>query len=196
MVKNPPANAGDIREVDLIPGSGRSPAERNGNPLQYSWLENPMDTGAWQAVVHRLQRVRHDRSDLAHVRCFLFVNILNNPFYSFHLLLFSFRAWSVSPPLLHKLLIIHRLAAILASFANAPWKCLSLKISPFSAKTFSLPMPLRYLCYLYCFINVWFSLQIINCMMTVTKFQNYSFHTNDLMMSWWCSANTWSSHHS
>ena len=50
-------NAGD---PGLIPGSGRSPGERNGNPLQYSCLENPMDRGAWQATVHGVARVRHD----------------------------------------------------------------------------------------------------------------------------------------
>ena len=49
VVKNPPANAGD---VGLIPGSGRSPGEGNGNPLQYSCLGNPMDRGTWQATVH------------------------------------------------------------------------------------------------------------------------------------------------
>ena len=49
MVKNPSANAGD---VSLIPGSGRSPGGGNGNPLQYSCLENPMDRGAWWATVH------------------------------------------------------------------------------------------------------------------------------------------------
>ena len=48
VVKNPPANVGD---VGSIPGSGRSPEEGNGNPLQYSWLENPMDKGAWRATV-------------------------------------------------------------------------------------------------------------------------------------------------
>ena len=46
MVKNPPARTGDTRDVGLIPGSGRSPGEGNGNPLQYSCLENPMDRGA------------------------------------------------------------------------------------------------------------------------------------------------------
>ena len=46
MVKNLPANAEDARDVGLIPGSGRSPGERNGNPLQYSCLRNPMDRGA------------------------------------------------------------------------------------------------------------------------------------------------------
>ena len=48
VVKNPPANAGDIGP---IPGSGRSPGERNGNLLQYSCLGNPMDRGAWRATV-------------------------------------------------------------------------------------------------------------------------------------------------
>ena len=48
-VKNPPANAGD---VGLIPGSGRSPGEGNSNPLQYSYMGNPMDRGTWQAAVH------------------------------------------------------------------------------------------------------------------------------------------------
>ena len=52
VVKNPPANTGDIRDAGLIPGSERSPGGRHGNPLQYSCLENPMDSGAWQATVH------------------------------------------------------------------------------------------------------------------------------------------------
>ena len=52
VVKNPPANAGVIRDTGLIPGSGRSPGGGHGNPLQYSCLENPMDRGAWQAAVH------------------------------------------------------------------------------------------------------------------------------------------------
>ena len=47
LVKNPPANAGDLRDQGSIPVSGRSPEEENGNPLQYSFLENPMDKGAW-----------------------------------------------------------------------------------------------------------------------------------------------------
>ena len=57
MVKNPPANIGD---AGLIPGSGRSPGEWNGNQLKYSCLENPMDRGAWQDTVHGITRVRHD----------------------------------------------------------------------------------------------------------------------------------------
>ena len=52
VVKNPPANAGDVRDAGLILRSGRSPGERNGKPLQYSCLENPMDRGAWRATIH------------------------------------------------------------------------------------------------------------------------------------------------
>ena len=48
VVKNLPANAGDIRDTGSIPASGRSPGGRHGNPLQYYCLENPMDRGAWQ----------------------------------------------------------------------------------------------------------------------------------------------------
>ena len=53
MVKNPLANSGDRGS---IPGSGRSPGEENGNPLQYSFLENPMDRGAWRATVHGVKK--------------------------------------------------------------------------------------------------------------------------------------------
>ena len=52
MVKNPPTNAEDSRDLGSVPGSRRSPGEGNGNPLQYSCLENPMDRGAWRATVH------------------------------------------------------------------------------------------------------------------------------------------------
>ena len=53
--KESACNAGDLGS---IPGSGRSPGERNGNPLQYSYLENPMDRGAWQTTVHRVAKSR------------------------------------------------------------------------------------------------------------------------------------------
>ena len=52
MVKNPPASAGDIREVGSIPVLGRSTGRGHGNPLQYSCLENLMDIGIWWATVH------------------------------------------------------------------------------------------------------------------------------------------------
>ena len=56
-VNNPPANAGDMSS---IPGLRRFPGEGNGNPLQYSGLGNPIDRGAWQAIVHGVVKVRHD----------------------------------------------------------------------------------------------------------------------------------------
>ena len=63
VVENLPASAGDRRNMGLIPGLGRSPGGGHGNPLvamlpilQYSCLENPMDTGAWQATVHRVAK--------------------------------------------------------------------------------------------------------------------------------------------
>ena len=73
VVKNPPANAGDIGDTNSIPGSGRSPGGHD-NPLQYSCLENPMDGGAWWAIVHRVAKsqthtqkwVWHNQSDLTH----------------------------------------------------------------------------------------------------------------------------------
>ena len=52
VVKSLPANAGDVRDVGSIPGSGRSPGRGHGNPLQCSCLENPQDRGAWWATVH------------------------------------------------------------------------------------------------------------------------------------------------
>ena len=56
MVKNLPTNAEDTRDAGSIPGSGRSPGDGHGNPLQYSCLENSIDRGAWQAMVHRVAK--------------------------------------------------------------------------------------------------------------------------------------------
>ena len=55
-VKNPPVNAGDTRDVGLILGLGRSAGEENGNPLQHSCLETPMDRGTWWATIHRVAK--------------------------------------------------------------------------------------------------------------------------------------------
>ena len=60
MVKNPPANPGDIRGVGSVSGLGSSPGGGNGNPLQHSCLENPMNTGAFWATVRGSHRVGHD----------------------------------------------------------------------------------------------------------------------------------------
>ena len=56
MVKNLPANAGDVTEVSSVTGSGRSPGGGHGNPLQYSCLENPMDRRAWWVTGHRVAK--------------------------------------------------------------------------------------------------------------------------------------------
>ena len=63
MVKNPPADAGDIRDMGSIPGLGRSPGGGHSNPLQYSCLENPVDRGALLDI--ELQRVEHNCINLA-----------------------------------------------------------------------------------------------------------------------------------
>ena len=63
VVKNLPANAGDIRDASLIPGLGRSPGGGHGNPLQYSCLENPMDRGAWWAAVHWIAKSLSDPTE-------------------------------------------------------------------------------------------------------------------------------------
>ena len=75
VVKNSPANAGDARNVSLIPGLGRSTGGGNGNPLQYSCLGNPMDRGAWRATVHgvtkswtRLSTHTHKTQNLKYYR--------------------------------------------------------------------------------------------------------------------------------
>ena len=74
VVKNLPIHAGDLRDRGSIPGLGRSPGGGNGNPLQYSYLENPMDRGAWWASVHsvakswirlkRLSMTQHTRESM------------------------------------------------------------------------------------------------------------------------------------
>ena len=65
MVKNLPSNAGDTRDKGLIPGLRRSPGVGNGNPLQYSCLENPMDAGAWWATVHGVTKSQTRLRDFA-----------------------------------------------------------------------------------------------------------------------------------
>ena len=66
LVKNPPANAGDTGDMGLIPGLERSPGGGNGNPLQQSCLENPMDRGAWWATVHGVTKSQSWLSNWAH----------------------------------------------------------------------------------------------------------------------------------
>ena len=66
VVKNLPANAGDVRDVGSIPRSGRFPGVGNGSPLQYSCLENPMDRGAWWVIVHGVLKSGTQLSMRAH----------------------------------------------------------------------------------------------------------------------------------
>ena len=66
VIKNLPANAADLRDMGSIPGSGRSPGEGNGNPLQYSCLGNPMDRGAWQTTVLGITKNQTGLSAHAH----------------------------------------------------------------------------------------------------------------------------------
>ena len=69
MVKNPLANAGDIRDVVSIPGSGRCPGGGHGNPLQYSCPENPMDREAWRATVVKVTKSQTQLKQLSTPIC-------------------------------------------------------------------------------------------------------------------------------
>jgi len=71
VVKNPPPNAIDTGDAGLIPELGRSPAKGNGNPLQYSCLENPMDRGAWWATVHGVTK----NQDMTEQTCTLLLKV-------------------------------------------------------------------------------------------------------------------------
>ena len=65
LVKNPSATGEDIRDAGLIPGLGRSPGGVHGNPCQYSFLENPMDRGAWWAMIHRVTKSQTQQRQLS-----------------------------------------------------------------------------------------------------------------------------------
>ena len=69
VVKHPPANAGNVREVGSIPGLGRSHGRGHGHPLQYSCLKNPMDRGVWQATVHRITQICTQLKQLGMLTC-------------------------------------------------------------------------------------------------------------------------------
>ena len=72
MVKNSPASAGDIGDAGSIPGSRRSPGVGNGNPLQYSCLENPVDRAAWWATIHGVAK---SQTQLEQLSTFLHVDL-------------------------------------------------------------------------------------------------------------------------
>ena len=70
MVKNPPANAGDVKDAGSVPESGRSPGRGHGNPPQYSCLENAKDRGAWWTIVHRFPKSQ--KTEAAEHTCALY----------------------------------------------------------------------------------------------------------------------------
>ena len=74
MVKNPPANAGDIRDPGSIPGLGKSPGGGHENPLQHSCLENPMDRGTWWAIVPRVTKSQTRLKQLSMHTCIYMYN--------------------------------------------------------------------------------------------------------------------------
>ena len=76
VVKNPYANAGDIRDMGLIPGLGRPLGGGSGNPLQYSCLENPMDRGAWRTTVYGVAKSQTQLKQLMHAHAHYFGSII------------------------------------------------------------------------------------------------------------------------
>ena len=79
LVKNSLANAGDPRDAGSIPESGRSPAGGHGNPVQYSYLENPMDRGAWRATVHRIEKSNTRQKKISSVQLLSHVRLFAAP---------------------------------------------------------------------------------------------------------------------
>ena len=69
VVKNLTVNVGDLRDAGSIPGSGRSPGGRHGNPLRYAWLENPTDKGVWWAKVHGVAKSQTQLKQLSMHTC-------------------------------------------------------------------------------------------------------------------------------
>ena len=77
VVNNLPANSGDTGDPGLIPGLGRSPGGGHGNPLQYSYLENPLDRGAWWAAVHRVAKSQTELKQLSTHTCIHVYSLLS-----------------------------------------------------------------------------------------------------------------------
>ena len=109
VVKNPPASAGDIRGSTLNPGLGRSPGEGHGNPLQYSCLENPMDRGAWRAIVHGVTKSRTPLKWLSSIRKLFYIPHQRSLTPWWCLNMFLHLESSTPSPKLHSFQLCHRL---------------------------------------------------------------------------------------
>ena len=80
MIKNPPLNTGDIRDIGSVPALGRSPGRGHGNPLQYSYLENPTDRRAWRYIVHWVTK-KSDTTEVTYhpyIHIFVYMFIYNS----------------------------------------------------------------------------------------------------------------------
>ena len=87
VTKNSPANAGDVRDSGSIPGSGRTPGGGHGNPLQYSYLDKAMKTGAWSTKVHRVAKSQTQLKKLStHTHHILFIYSISGHVGYFHFL--------------------------------------------------------------------------------------------------------------
>ena len=91
MVKNPPANAGDTGDLGLILGLGRYPGGGNGNPLQYSRLGNPMDRGAWWAIVKGMAKSQTQLSIYMHIYTYLYTHIHKSSYIVYLYTLYRYR---------------------------------------------------------------------------------------------------------
>ena len=91
QVKNPSADAGNTRDLGSIPGLRRSPGEGNGNPLQYSCLENPTDRGAWQAIVHGASKSQTWLSNWTHTHIYIYTYL------SIYLFIFNLKSLLANP---------------------------------------------------------------------------------------------------
>ena len=129
MVKSQPANAGDIRDTGSIPGSERSPRGGNGNPLQYSCLENPMDRGAWWAMVHRMGHKELDTTEATEHACMQVFLIMASCLYLFITIL---RIYLVQDyPVLYMIMVMLNQASLVAQMVKNPlamWKTWALSL--------------------------------------------------------------------
>ena len=125
VVKNPPANVRDAKDVGSILGSGRSPGGGNGNPLQYSYLENPMDRGAWWTTVHGVAELNTTEQLSTHTHTHTHTLYLHNE----EDRLWSHIAWTLCGPCLSLLSLSQYCFCFMFCFLG-PKECVSLLSQP------------------------------------------------------------------